>query len=39
MAVWRWPAEVIHWAVQILSALDYLHELKPPIVHREHQAV
>ncbi|MHB2019722.1 MAG: serine/threonine protein kinase, partial [Candidatus Xenobia bacterium] len=28
-------AQVIDWSVQMLSALEYLHELKPPIVHRD----
>jgi len=27
--------EVLHWAVQLADALDYLHQQDPPIVHRD----
>ncbi|MFP5264093.1 MAG: protein kinase domain-containing protein [Blastocatellia bacterium] len=27
--------EVLHWADQILDALDYLHSQQPPIIHRD----
>ncbi len=28
-------AKVLDWAVQILSALEYLHTYEPPIIHRD----
>lgn len=28
-------ANVLHWASQLLDALDYLHTLTPPVVHRD----
>jgi serine/threonine protein kinase len=28
-------ADVLHWADQILDALDYLHSQQPPIIHRD----
>ena len=28
-------SDVLHWATQILSALEYLHSFEPPIVHRD----
>jgi eukaryotic-like serine/threonine-protein kinase len=27
--------EVLHWAVQLADALDYLHQQDPPIIHRD----
>ena len=27
--------EVLHWAVQLADALDYLHQQVPPIIHRD----
>jgi len=27
--------EVLHWAVQLAAALDYLHQQDPPIIHRD----
>ena len=29
------PATVVGWALQILDALDYLHNRVPPVVHRD----
>lgn len=29
------PDEVLHWADQLLDALDYLHTNEPPIIHRD----
>jgi len=28
-------ANVLHWTTQLLDALDYLHGLNPPVVHRD----
>ncbi|HEY0426667.1 MAG TPA: bifunctional serine/threonine-protein kinase/formylglycine-generating enzyme family protein [Pyrinomonadaceae bacterium] len=28
-------ANVLHWSNQLLDALDYLHTLNPPVVHRD----
>lgn len=28
-------ANVLHWSTQLLDALDYLHTLNPPIIHRD----
>jgi serine/threonine protein kinase len=28
-------ANVLHWSTQLLDALDYLHTLTPPIIHRD----
>ena len=28
-------ANVLHWSTQLLDALDYLHGLNPPVVHRD----
>jgi serine/threonine protein kinase len=28
-------AEVLHWADQLLEALEYLHQLDPPVLHRD----
>ncbi len=29
------PDQVLEWADQLLDALDYLHTLEPPIIHRD----
>lgn len=29
------PAMVVHWALEICSILQYLHEQNPPIMHRD----
>ena len=29
------PSEVLHFADQLLDALDYLHKLEPPVLHRD----
>jgi hypothetical protein len=29
------PGEVLRWADQLLDALEYLHELDPPVLHRD----
>jgi eukaryotic-like serine/threonine-protein kinase len=29
------PDEVLHWADQLLDALDYLHTQEPPVIHRD----
>src|SRR5918997_7073093 len=29
------PAEVLAWADQLLGALEYLHGLDPPVLHRD----
>src|SRR5690349_12427998 len=29
------PAQVMQWADQLLDALEYLHSMEPPIVHRD----
>ena len=28
-------ANVLHWSSQLLDALDYLHDLNPPVIHRD----
>ena len=28
-------ANVLHWSSQLLDALDYLHTLSPPVIHRD----
>jgi serine/threonine protein kinase len=29
------PADVVHWAEELLGALEYLHSHNPPILHRD----
>ncbi len=29
------PSDVVHWADQLLDALEYLHGQKPPVLHRD----
>ena len=29
------PSSVIHWAIEILDGLDYLHSQDPPVIHRD----
>lgn len=29
------PDDVLHWADQLLDALDYLHSQEPPVIHRD----
>src|SRR5215470_16964858 len=29
------PAQVMQWADQLLDALEYLHTMEPPIIHRD----